>query len=130
LVLLSGLLCLVLWLLSNSLAVLVLFACLYGFSTASVTSLPAAVVGQITSGGCLGARIGAFYSVIAVASLVGTPIGGALITNADQKEGYRFLILFSVSEVWRDGLMGFADHDAGYFAYCWVVVDAWESVAA
>jgi MCP family monocarboxylic acid transporter-like MFS transporter 10 len=95
---LSGLLCLFPWLLSSSLAVLVLFACLYGFSTASVTSLPAAIVAQMTPEGSLGARIGAFYSVIAVASLVGTPIGGALITNAHQKEGYRFLILFSVSK--------------------------------
>jgi MCP family monocarboxylic acid transporter-like MFS transporter 10 len=97
--LLSGFLCLFLWLLGNSLAVLVLFACLYGCSTASVTSLPASVVGQITPDGSLGARVGAFYSVIAVASLVGTPIGGALITNANEREGYRFLILFSVSKV-------------------------------
>jgi hypothetical protein len=44
----------------------------------------------------LGARIGAFYSVIAVASLVGTPIGGALITDHETKDGYRGLILFSV----------------------------------
>jgi hypothetical protein len=44
----------------------------------------------------LGARIGAFYSVIAVASLVGTPIGGALITDHETKDGYQGMILFSV----------------------------------
>jgi MCP family monocarboxylic acid transporter-like MFS transporter 10 len=94
---LSGLLCLFLWLLSHSLLVLVLFAGLYGFATSSVTSLPASVIGQITPEDSLGARIGAFFSVIALASLVGSPIGGALITDPDQKEGYRWLMLFSVS---------------------------------
>lgn len=94
---LSGLFCLFLWLLSTSLPVLVLFAGLYGFTTSSVTSLPASIIGQITPEGSLGARIGAFFSVIALASLVGSPIGGALITDPDTKEGYRWLILFSVS---------------------------------
>ncbi|KAF1842253.1 MFS general substrate transporter [Cucurbitaria berberidis CBS 394.84] len=93
--LVSGCLCLFLWLLSNSLATLVLFACVYGFSTSSVSALPASIIGQITPDDILGARIGAFYSIVAIASLVGTPIGGALITDADQKEGYRWLILFS-----------------------------------
>lgn len=97
LALLSGCLCLSLWLLSNSLAVLVLFVCLYGFTTSSVTSLPSPVIGQITPDDRLGARIGAFYSVVAIASLVGTPIGGALITDSHEKDGYRWLILLSVS---------------------------------
>jgi MFS family permease len=95
--LLSGLFCLFLWLLSNCLAVLVLFACLYGFTVSSINALPASVIGQITPDGSLGARIGAFYSVVAVASLVGTPIGGALIVNKDDKDGYQWLIVFSVS---------------------------------
>jgi hypothetical protein len=59
------------------------------------------VIGQITPDGSLGARVGAFYSVIAVASLVGTPIGGALIVDKEKKEGYQWLILFSVSRVQR-----------------------------
>jgi MCP family monocarboxylic acid transporter-like MFS transporter 10 len=78
-------------------ATLVLFVCVYGFSSSSVSSLPPSVIGQFTPDDKLGARIGAFYSVIAIASLVGTPIGGALITDKDHKEGYRWLILFSVS---------------------------------
>ncbi|KAF2034332.1 MFS general substrate transporter [Setomelanomma holmii] len=91
----SGLLCLLLWLLSSSLAVLILFACLYGMTISNINALPASVVGQITPDGSLGARIGAFYSVIAIASLVGTPIGGALIVDKESKDGYRWLILFS-----------------------------------
>jgi MCP family monocarboxylic acid transporter-like MFS transporter 10 len=99
LTLLSGLLCLFLWLLGNSLAILVLFACCFGMTMSNINALPASVIGQITPDGSLGARVGAFYSVIAIASLVGTPIGGALIVDREKKEGYQWLILFSVSIV-------------------------------
>lgn len=85
------------WLLSNSLAVLVLFVCLYGIGISNINALPASVIGQITPDECLGARIGAFYSVVAVASLIGTPIGGALIVDTKDADGYRWLIVFSVS---------------------------------
>jgi hypothetical protein len=61
-----------------------------------VTALPPSVIGQITSDDKLGARIGAFYSVIAIASLIGTPIGGSLITDDKAKDGYQWLISFSV----------------------------------
>ncbi|CAI9632382.1 unnamed protein product [Alternaria burnsii] len=91
----SGCLCLFLWLLSTSMATLIFFVCVYGFCTSSVTALPPSVIGQITSDGKLGARIGAFYSVIAIASLIGTPIGGSLITDDKAKDGYRWLISFS-----------------------------------
>ena len=92
----SGSLCLFLWLLSNDLATLILFACAYGFSASSVTALPTSIIGEITPGDRLGARTGAFYSVITIASLIGTPIGGTLITDEHIREGYRWLIVFSV----------------------------------
>ncbi|KAI4670315.1 uncharacterized protein J4E79_000596 [Alternaria viburni] len=93
--LISGCLCLFLWLLGNSMATLIFFVCVYGFLTSNVTALPPSIIGHITPDDKLGARIGAFYSVIAIASLVGTPIGGALITDHDTKDGYRWLIVFS-----------------------------------
>ncbi|KAH4421506.1 hypothetical protein HBH92_001690 [Parastagonospora nodorum] len=93
--LLGGFLCLFLWLLGDTIGILVGFVGLYGFAASNINALPASAVGQITPDGSLGARIGAFYSVIAVASLVGTPIGGALITDKDTKDGYRWLIVFS-----------------------------------
>ncbi|KAH7073235.1 major facilitator superfamily domain-containing protein [Paraphoma chrysanthemicola] len=94
--LLSGLLCLSLWLTSSSLAVLVVFICCYGLTISNINALPASVIGQITPDGSLGARIGAFYSAVAVASLIGTPIGGALIVDKQSRGGYQWLILFSV----------------------------------
>ncbi|KAF2845334.1 MFS general substrate transporter [Plenodomus tracheiphilus IPT5] len=105
---LSGYLSLFLWAYSNSLATLVLFVCVYGFCTSSVTALPPSVIGQITPDDRLGARIGAFYSIIAIASLVGTPIGGALITDAKTKEGYRWLIFFSGAAITTGSLLMFA----------------------
>jgi MFS family permease len=95
--LLGGFLCLFVWLLSDTIGGLVLFVSIYGFAASNINALPASAIGQITPDGSLGARIGAFYSVIAVASLVGTPIGGALIQDKGTKDGYRWLIVFSVS---------------------------------
>lgn len=96
-VMFTGSMCILVWLLIDSLAVTVLFVCLYGFGTGNFTALLPSVVGQITPDESLGARVGAFYSVVAIASLVGTPIGSALITNEDTRKGYWWLIVFSVS---------------------------------
>lgn len=90
------------WLLIDSLAVTVLFACLYGFGTGNFTALLPSVVGQITPDENLGARVGAFYSIVAIASLVGTPIGSALIENDETRQGYWWLIVFSVSTCEQD----------------------------
>ncbi|KAF3045693.1 hypothetical protein E8E12_011267 [Didymella heteroderae] len=94
-VMFTGCICIFVWLLINSLAVTVLFTCLYGFGTGTFTALLPSVVGQITPDENLGARVGAFYSVVAVASLVGTPIGSALITEDTSRQGYWWLIIFS-----------------------------------
>ncbi|KAJ4383996.1 hypothetical protein N0V86_000840 [Didymella sp. IMI 355093] len=94
-VMFTGCICIFIWLLIDSLAVTVLFSCLYGFGTGNFTALLPSVVGQITPDENLGARVGAFYSVVAIASLVGTPIGSALITNENSRQGYWWLIIFS-----------------------------------
>lgn len=93
----SGLLCISLWLLAQSLPLIVLFACLFGFTSGTYIALLPTVVSQITPSEKIGARIGAFYSVVAVASLIGAPIGGALIEKDDGKTAYRGLIVYAVS---------------------------------
>jgi MFS family permease len=91
----TGCICIFVWLLINELAAIVFFACLYGFGTGNFTALLPSVVGQITPDENLGARVGAFYSIVAIASLVGTPIGSALITDDKTMHGYWWLIIFS-----------------------------------
>ena len=96
-VLITGCLCVFVWLFNTSLAMLILFACLFGFSTGKFAALIPSAIGQVTPDEKLGARMGAFYSVVAIASLVGTPISSALITDNNQRDGYSRLICFAVS---------------------------------
>jgi MCP family monocarboxylic acid transporter-like MFS transporter 10 len=91
---LSGLLCLTLWLFSPSLPLLIIFACLYGFCSGVFVALLPPVVAQLCPEGRIGARMGAFYPVVAISSLIGTPIAGALIGSGES--GYRGLISYAV----------------------------------
>lgn len=93
----SGLLCLSLWLLATSISVLALFAILFGFTSGAVVSLLACSVSQILPENRIGARMGAFYSVISIATLTGAPIGAVVIGKAPEtRDDYQGLIAFSV----------------------------------
>jgi MFS family permease len=82
-----------------------------------------AIIAQLTPPSKLGGRIGAFYSVCAIAQLVGSPIGGALIRVKDgggdgDAHGYLGLILFAVSSgVGCGGML---------LTYCRVLRFLWE----
>ena len=56
------------------------------------------VVSQISPDEKLGARVGAFFSVLSLASLIGTPVGGVLIKH-NTREGYQGVIIYAVSYV-------------------------------
>lgn len=99
---LSGLLCLGTWAVTSSIPLLVTFVLLYGFCSGIFIAVLPVIVAQITPEDKLGGRIGAFYMVSAVAQLVGSPIGGALIqgrngAGSDQAPEYLGLIVFAVS---------------------------------
>jgi MCP family monocarboxylic acid transporter-like MFS transporter 10 len=101
-VFISGFLSLSLWLLASSLPLLALFASFFGFSSGVFVALLPPIIGQISPNDRLGARIGAFYSVVAVASLIGAPIGSALIKRndsgvVDSRNAYKGLIVYAVS---------------------------------
>ena len=83
---LSGLLCLDLWAVTSSLPALIIFVSLYGFCSGVFIAVLPVVVAQMTPDERLGGRIGAFYSVCAIAQLVGSPIGGALIQKTEGRE--------------------------------------------
>lgn len=99
---LSGLLCLGTWAVTSSVPVLLAFVTLYGFCSGVFIAVLPAIVAQITPQAFLGARIGAFYSVVAVAQLVGSPIAGLLISKGNVRAGgmedkYMGLVMFTVS---------------------------------
>ncbi|KAF2476628.1 MFS general substrate transporter [Lindgomyces ingoldianus] len=95
-IILSGLLSLFMWLLAASLPAIIAFSCIHGYCTGHFVALLPAVVGQISPDEKLGARMGAFYSLVAIASLVGTPVGGALI-KGKSREGYQNIIFYTVN---------------------------------
>jgi MFS family permease len=96
---LSGLFCLAMWLPSTTPALVVAFACVYGFTSGIFISVMPAAVGQITAVEKLGARLGAFNTVAAVPVFVGTPVAGVLIRGEDSVGGYDPLIIYSVRSV-------------------------------
>lgn len=95
--LVSGIFCLTMWLPTGTdVATVVAFVCLYGFSSGIFISVTPAVVAQISPDDRIGARIGAFFTLAAIATLIGTPIAGSLV-DKEAQDGYRNLILFAVS---------------------------------
>jgi hypothetical protein len=71
------------------------FVCLYGFSSGIFISVTPAVVAQLSPDDKIGARIGAFFTLAAIATLIGTPIAGTIIDQGAH-DPYRNLILFAV----------------------------------
>ncbi|EJD00088.1 MFS general substrate transporter [Fomitiporia mediterranea MF3/22] len=96
--LISGILCLALWLPSRGAVSFIIFACLYGFFSGIFISVSSAAVGQISPVDKLGARIGTFFLPTAVATLVGTPIGGAFVKTGS-KEEYHHVAIFAGSMI-------------------------------
>ena len=90
-----GLLCIV-WLFAKTTLLIILFTIFFGFLSGTFTALLPPVVSQISPDEKLGARMGAFYSVICVSSLTGAPIAGLLI-GGENRGGYAGVILFAVS---------------------------------
>lgn len=102
--LLSGLQCFIMWLVSSAPPVLIAFSSLYGFCSGVFIAVLPVIVAQISPDEKLGGRIGAFYSFLAIAQLVGSPIAGALIQEKEEggrggKEEYRGLVVFAVRDL-------------------------------
>ncbi|KAL9595450.1 MAG: hypothetical protein Q9219_006441 [cf. Caloplaca sp. 3 TL-2023] len=90
---LSTILVLALWLPSRGNVPYILFAAFYGFSSGAFVSLAPALVAQISDIRQIGVRTGSMFAVISVATLIGNPIGGALISNEHGK--YSHLQIFT-----------------------------------
>ncbi|KAF7320498.1 Monocarboxylate permease-like protein [Mycena chlorophos] len=93
--LISGVLCLTMWLLAgSSLPVLLVFAATYGFSSGAFISLITPCVAQISDVRQIGGRIGLLYSVISVPAVIGPPVAGVLLQAGDGSN-YTAMILFA-----------------------------------
>jgi MFS family permease len=77
----SAVLLLALWIPGKNNAAIIAFCVLYGFASGASISLSPALIAQISPIRELGVRQGTFYAMIALASLVGNPIGGALVPD-------------------------------------------------
>lgn len=91
--LVSGILVLALWLPSKGNAEIIVFAALYGFVSGAFVSLAPSVIAQISDVREIGVRNGCFFAVISIATLVGNPIGGALVSR--QNGAFSGLQIFS-----------------------------------
>ena len=92
---LSGILCFALWLPPRDISYLVAFTCLYGFGTGIFISVGPAAITQTCPDDKIGSRLGAFQCLLAVATLTGTPIGGAIVREQTM-QSYTGLIVFAV----------------------------------
>ncbi|KAL8705536.1 MAG: hypothetical protein Q9201_001353 [Fulgogasparrea decipioides] len=77
----STILVLGLWLPARGNVPYILFSAFYGFSSGAFVSLAPALIAQISDIRQIGIRTGSMFAIISVAALVGTPIGGALVSH-------------------------------------------------
>ncbi|KPM40732.1 hypothetical protein AK830_g5802 [Neonectria ditissima] len=94
LTMLSGVLCLTIWLLATGVGIIVSFACLYGFCSGILISVMSSVVIRISPENKIGARLGAFSTWSAIGVFTGTPIGGAIVRNGTVME-YQHIIIYT-----------------------------------
>ena len=77
----SSALVLALWLPSHSVASIITFTCVYGFSSGGYLSLAPALAAQISDVAEVGTRSGTLFAITSIGALAGNPIAGALISG-------------------------------------------------
>ncbi|KAJ2973369.1 hypothetical protein NQ176_g6650 [Zarea fungicola] len=98
----------------DSTAGVIVLAILYGFFSGGFVSLPAVVVAFLTKDfSTLGTRLGMFFAIVSLGLLLGTPVGGAILSGAGSYHGVQAfcgacLALCSILVLWirllRSGL--------------------------
>ena len=93
--LMSSILVLALWLPCQTNVAIICFAAFYGFFSGAYVSLGPSLIAQISPIEQIGVRNGTVYFFVAVAVLLGNPIGGALVADDDGGRGFTYLQVFS-----------------------------------
>ncbi|GAM89554.1 hypothetical protein ANO11243_075930 [Dothideomycetidae sp. 11243] len=74
------------WIPASTNAIVIAFAALYGFGSGAYISIMPTLVAEITKDmSKLGVRNGTSFAIISIAALIGSPLGGALITACHGK---------------------------------------------
>ncbi|KAH8651378.1 major facilitator superfamily domain-containing protein [Xylariales sp. PMI_506] len=89
----SGIICLALWMPGHSTVALIVYLILFGFTSGGYVSLVPALIAQISDIKEIGARTGSAYMVLSFSALTGSPIAGALVEA--QGGSYQGLQLFT-----------------------------------
>lgn len=72
------------WVAVHNPAGVYVFACIYGLVAAGIQSLwPATLASLTTDLSKVGTRTGMGFSVVSIATLTGTPLGGAIVADMD-----------------------------------------------
>lgn len=72
------------WIPAKTNVIIIVFSAMYGFGSGAYISIMPTLVAEITNDmSKLGVRNGAMFAVISIATLIGSPIGGALIKACD-----------------------------------------------
>jgi MFS family permease len=82
-----------LWLPATSNAPLIAYAILFGFTSGCIYSIIPAMVASFSDPRKIGVRSGSMYVLSALGALVGSPIGGAIVSTQDG--AYSGLIVFA-----------------------------------
>ncbi|KAL7932472.1 major facilitator superfamily domain-containing protein [Trichoderma chlorosporum] len=88
----SAIFCLAVWIPVKSMAGIIAFVAIFGFSSGGVVSLSSTLVAQISDIRHIGTRVGVAFAIQAIGALIGSPIGGAIV--ASQHGDYLGLQLF------------------------------------
>ncbi|KAK0764675.1 hypothetical protein N5P37_002141 [Trichoderma harzianum] len=88
----SAISCLAIWIPVKSVAGIIVFVIIFGFSSGGVISLGPTLVAQISDIRHIGTRVGVAFSIQAIGALIGSPIGGAIVSS--QHGDYLGLQLF------------------------------------
>ncbi|KAG9250560.1 major facilitator superfamily domain-containing protein [Emericellopsis atlantica] len=78
--LLSAILCFAVWIPADTTAGLIAFVVLFGFTSGGFVSLGPSLIAQISDIRVIGTRVGAALAVQSFGGLIGSPIGGAIVS--------------------------------------------------
>lgn len=81
--LISAIFCFAIWIPVKDTAGIIVFVVIFGFSSGGFISLAPTLIAQISDIRQIGTRIGAAFAVYSVGALIGSPIGGAIVSAQD-----------------------------------------------